>query len=243
MIGIIAVSAGVLLPAVAVSRGGDQAPGKAEQVSTQTEHKHTNGLINATSPYLLQHAHNPVDWNEWGPQALDRAKREDKPIFLSIGYSACHWCHVMEHESFENETIAAILNGGFVAIKVDREERPDIDEIYMQATVKMTGHGGWPMSVFITPEGVPFHCGTYYPMQQFERLLLQIEESWRGDRESLIRKGGDIQRQLQQWAGEPQAGEDLIPEDAVSQTAGLMARYFDMRLGGLRSSRNKFPPS
>src|SRR6266699_3026072 len=115
------------------------------------EHKFTNKLINETSPYLLQHAHNPVDWNPWGEEALERARKENKPILLSIGYSACHWCHVMEHESFENEEIAEILNDHFICVKVDREERPDLDQIYMASVQMISGHGGWPMSVFLTP--------------------------------------------------------------------------------------------
>ena len=122
-----------------------------------------NRLAGETSPYLLQHAHNPVDWYPWGPEALARAKAEDRPIFLSIGYSACHWCHVMERESFENPEIAALMNEHFVNIKVDREERPDLDQIYMAAVQAMTGHGGWPMSVFLTPDLKPFYGGTYFP--------------------------------------------------------------------------------
>jgi len=122
-----------------------------------------NALINENSPYLLQHAHQPVDWHPWGEAALEKAEREQKPIFLSIGYAACHWCHVMAHESFENGEIAAILNQYFVNIKVDREERPDLDGIYMQAVVAMTGQGGWPMSLFLTPDGKPFYGGTYFP--------------------------------------------------------------------------------
>src|SRR5882762_4999172 len=122
----------------------------------------TNRLINETSPYLLQHARNPVDWYPWGVEALERAKAEDMPILLSIGYSACHWCHVMEHESFENDSIAKLMNENFVCIKVDREERPDLDNIYMSAVQMMTGQGGWPMTVFLTPDCVPFYGGTYY---------------------------------------------------------------------------------
>src|SRR5678810_667104 len=122
-----------------------------------------NRLAHETSPYLLQHANNPVDWYPWGPEALERARTDNKPILLSIGYAACHWCHVMEHESFENAATAAMMNERFVNIKVDREERPDLDHIYMQAVQAMTGHGGWPMTVFLTPDGVPFYGGTYYP--------------------------------------------------------------------------------
>ena len=128
-----------------------------------TEYTRTNRLINETSPYLLQHAHNPVDWFPWGEEALQTARREQKPILLSIGYSACHWCHVMEHESFENEAIAKLMNENFVNIKVDREERPDLDQIYMSAVQLMTHHGGWPMTVFLTPDAVPFYAGTYFP--------------------------------------------------------------------------------
>ena len=147
-----------------------------------------NRLAQETSPYLLQHAENPVDWFPWGPEALDKARREDKPVFLSIGYSACHWCHVMERESFENEEIAKTLNENFVSIKVDREERPDIDSIYMQAVQLMTGHGGWPMSVFLTPEGGPFYAGTYFPpddrhgMPGFKRVLAHVAEAYRSRR-------------------------------------------------------------
>src|SRR2546422_8272637 len=124
---------------------------------------HTNRLAHEKSPYLLQHAHNPVDWYPWGPEAFERAKREDRPIFLSIGYSTCHWCHVMERESFEKEEIAKVLNERFVCIKVDREERPDIDQIYMTAVTRLTGSGGWPLTVFLTPDLRPFYGGTYYP--------------------------------------------------------------------------------
>ena len=122
-----------------------------------------NRLAQATSPYLLQHADNPVDWYEWGDEAFSRARDEDKPILLSVGYAACHWCHVMEHESFESEATAALMNEHFVSIKVDREERPDVDAVYMDAVVALTGHGGWPMTVFLTPDGEPFYGGTYYP--------------------------------------------------------------------------------
>src|SRR5690349_10516600 len=144
-----------------------------------------NHLANETSPYLLQHKDNPVDWFSWGPEALTRAKTEQRPIFLSIGYSACHWCHVMEHESFENPKIAAIMNDNFVSIKVDREERPDLDTVYMEAVQAMTGHGGWPMTVFLTPDGVPFYGGTYFPaeegrgMTSFPRILEAVARTYR----------------------------------------------------------------
>src|SRR5215218_8813446 len=144
-----------------------------------------NHLASETSPYLLQHAHNPVDWWPWGPEALDKARAERKPILLSIGYAACHWCHVMERESFEDEATAAQMNELFVCIKVDREERPDLDAIYMQATQAMTGHGGWPMTVFLTPQGEPFYAGTYFPprrrgeMPGFPEVLVAVSDVWR----------------------------------------------------------------
>src|SRR5262249_34908813 len=150
-----------------------------------------NKLVNETSPYLLQHAYNPVEWYPWGPEALERARKENKPILLSIGYSACHWCHVMEHESFEDKDTAALMNENFVNIKVDREERPDIDEIYMKAVQMLTGHGGWPMTMFLTPSLKPFYGGTYFPpedrhgMPSFRRVLFGVQKAWTEQRESV----------------------------------------------------------
>jgi len=137
-----------------------------------------NRLGEATSPYLRQHADNPVHWQQWTPEALAEATRRNVPILLSIGYAACHWCHVMAHESFEDDEVAAVANANFVAIKVDREERPDLDAVYMNATVAMTGHGGWPMTCFLTPDGRPFFCGTYFPKAQFIQLMLSVAEAW-----------------------------------------------------------------
>src|SRR4051812_40304271 len=156
-----------------------------------------NRLARETSPYLLLHAHNPVDWYPWGPEALARAKAEGKPIFLSIGYSACHWCHVMEHESFENEEIARLLNEHFVSVKVDREERPDLDQIYMASVQMLTGQGGWPMSVFLTPDGRPFTGGTYFPPEDrfgrpgFRRVLLTLIDAWRDRRADVDQAAGE----------------------------------------------------
>jgi len=130
-----------------------------------------NRLAHSTSPYLLQHRDNPVDWQEWGPEAFEEARRRDVPVLLSVGYAACHWCHVMAHESFEDEDVARAVNADFVAVKVDREERPDIDAVYMAATTALTGHGGWPMTCFLTPDGDPFFAGTYFPRPQFLQLL------------------------------------------------------------------------
>src|SRR5271170_7358809 len=137
-----------------------------------------NRLKSATSPYLLQHADNPVDWWPWSPEAFDEARRRDVPVLLSVGYAACHWCHVMAHESFEDPGVAEVVNSRVVAIKVDREERPDIDAVYMSATQAMTGQGGWPMTVFMTPEGEPFYCGTYFPRAQFVQLVNSVAEAW-----------------------------------------------------------------
>ena len=162
-----------------------------------------NRLTDESSPYLLQHAGNPVDWYPWGDEALRRAKAEDKPIFLSIGYSACHWCHVMEHESFENVEIAAQLNRDFVCIKVDREERPDLDQIYMNAVQLMTGRGGWPMSVFLTPELKPFFSGTYWPpsrrmgMPGFDEVLRAVLDAWNNRREQAVEQSNEITRRIQ----------------------------------------------
>ena len=154
-----------------------------------------NRLAGETSPYLLQHAHNPVEWYPWGPEALGRARDEDKPIFLSIGYAACHWCHVMERESFEDPVTAADLARDFIAIKVDREERPDLDQVYMAAVQAMTGQGGWPMSVFLTPDGRPFYGGTYYPsvprgeMPAFRQVLAAVATAWKVQRDSVEASG------------------------------------------------------
>jgi uncharacterized protein YyaL (SSP411 family) len=163
-----------------------------------------NRLAEATSPYLLQHKDNPVNWFQWSDEAFALAKKEDKPIFLSVGYSACHWCHVMEHESFENERIAAILNEHFVSIKVDREERPDIDQIYMQAVQMLTGSGGWPMSVFLRPDGQPFFGGTYWPPETkfgrpgFGQVLTTVADAWKNKREQLEQQSEQITQHLRE---------------------------------------------
>ena len=147
-------------------------------------------LKNATSPYLLQHADNPVDWWPWSPEAFAAARERDVPMMLSVGYSACHWCHVMAHESFEDPQTAALLNDNLVSIKVDREERPDVDAVYMTATQAMTGQGGWPMTVFMTPDGKPFYCGTYFPRDRFQRLVVAVTEAWRDDRSGVTDQAG-----------------------------------------------------
>ncbi len=216
-------------------------------MSEQKPHKHTNRLIHETSPYLLQHAHNPVDWYPWGEEALARARREDKPILLSIGYSACHWCHVMERESFEDETIAALMNKSFVNVKVDREERPDLDEIYMAATVTMNrGQGGWPMTVFLTPELEPVFAGTYFPPHDvhgrpgFTRLLNEVARVWREDREMLRQRAGEFSELLRQRQslGPPLA----VGESELRQVADAYRSEFDDQYGGFGPAP-KFPPS
>src|SRR6266496_3722832 len=165
-----------------------------------------NRLAQATSPYLLQHADNPVDWYQWGDEAFARARAEDKPILLSVGYAACHWCHVMEHESFEDEATASLMNEQFVCIKVDREERPDVDAVYMDAVVALTGHGGWPMTVFLTPDGEPFFGGTYYPpeprhgMPSFKQVLLGVAEAWQERRDEVERSSRNLTEHIRSSA-------------------------------------------
>jgi len=204
-----------------------------------------NRLAHETSPYLLQHANNPVDWNPWGPEAIERANTEQKPIFLSIGYSACHWCHVMEHESFENEAIARMLNEGFVPIKVDREERPDLDQIYMQAVQMMTGRGGWPMSMFLTPDLEPFYGGTYWPptgrngMPGFDQVLAAVSEAWLQRRDVVRNQASQLTAELQKTASLEHAAGELSLEPLKSAEA-MLERIFDHRHGGFGSAP-KFP--
>ena len=205
----------------------------------------TNRLANETSPYLLQHANNPVDWYPWGPEALERAKAEHKPILLSIGYAACHWCHVMEHESFEDEATAALMNEHFVCIKVDREERPDLDGIYMQAVQAMTGHGGWPMTVFLTPEGVPFYGGTYYPpvdrhgMPSFQRVLRSIAGAWK-DKQGDVAKTAERMRELYAVSTEAVRTSGQLGPAVLERGFRGLAQSYDMRNGGFRGAP-KFP--
>ena len=196
---------------------GNTAKGEKNIPTATATQKHTNRLIRERSPYLLQHAHNPVDWYPWGAEAFERAKKEDKPVFLSIGYSTCHWCHVMEYESFENDRIAGIMNEHFVSIKVDREQRPDIDEIYINAVQMMTGSGGWPLSVFLTPDGKPFYGGTYFPPKDvygrpgFERVLLSIADVWRNRRYEFVDSADKLSAVLANLTG-PTEKEKLSPE-------------------------------
>src|SRR3989304_3819289 len=172
---------------------------KTEAQSTDTSmHKHTNHLINETSPYLLQHAHNPVNWYAWGDEALDKAKKENKLILVSIGYSACHWCHVMEHESFEDESVAKIMNEHFICIKVDREQRPDVDQVYMTAVQLMTGSGGWPLNCFTWPDGRPIYGGTYFPKENWMKILRTLEEFYKNNPDKVFQYAEELTTAVQQ---------------------------------------------
>ena len=207
-----------------------------------------NRLANETSPYLLQHANNPVDWYPWGDEAFAAARAQDKPILLSIGYSSCHWCHVMAHESFEDEATAAYINEHFIPIKVDREERPDVDDIYMQATLVFNrGQGGWPMTVFLTPDGLPFHGGTYYPpeprygMPSFRQVMEAVIDVYRNRRDEVEQTGRGIITELsRELAGAP-AGADLLTTDLLDDAADAFIRRADPVHGGLTRDKPKFP--
>ena len=209
------------------------------------EHKHTNHLINETSPYLLQHAHNPVDWYSWGDEAFQKAKSQNRPILLSIGYSACHWCHVMERESFEDEKIAALMNDLFVNIKVDREERPDLDEIYMNAVQMLTGRGGWPMTVFLTPEGKPFYGGTYFPPEDrygvpgFPKILQGVANAYREKPQDVERSVEQILAALQRMSLSTES-QQPFSSDIIGQSAEQLAQAYDTDHGGLGKAP-KFP--
>src|SRR4051812_46269940 len=196
-----------------------------------------NRLAAETSPYLLQHRDNPVDWYPWGEEALARAKAEDRPLLVSIGYSACHWCHVMEHESFEDPETAAFMNENFVCVKVDREERPDVDAIYMQAVQAMTGHGGWPLNVFVDPDGVPFFGGTYFPpepangMPSFRRVLEAVAEAWDTKREEIRTAAPRTVEGLAAAAAVSPSDEVLAPA-ALDEAERGLAGVFDAAHGG-----------
>jgi len=206
-----------------------------------------NNLINETSPYLLQHADNPVDWYPWGEAAFEKARRENKPVLLSIGYSACHWCHVMAHESFENEEIAKLMNENFVNIKVDREERPDLDQIYMNAVQMMTHHGGWPMTVFLTPDAVPFYGGTYFPPQDrynipgFPRVLMGVAEAYKERQEEIRETGTSLITELRRLS-ETGGSDHPIEPDLLDAAYSGIIRNYDSVNGGFGGAP-KFPPA
>jgi uncharacterized protein YyaL (SSP411 family) len=199
-----------------------------------------NRLADATSPYLLQHADNPVDWWEWGDDAFAEARRRDVPILLSVGYAACHWCHVMAHESFEDDGVAEAVNSRFVPVKVDREERPDVDAVYMTATTALTGQGGWPMTCFLTPDGDPFYCGTYYPREHFRKLLDAVWEAWTERRDAVAQQGAAITDAVAGTAA--RLTPDALDDDALARAARLVARDADPVNGGFGGAP-KFPPS
>ncbi len=235
---------------------GKQASGaedKEERMSgskpvTPEQHRYTNRLAHEKSPYLLQHAHNPVDWYPWGKEAFAKAKKEDKPIFLSIGYSTCHWCHVMEEESFEDPQTAQFLNEHFVPIKVDREERPDVDQIYMAAVMAMTGSGGWPLSVFLTPDLKPFYGGTYFPnsdrygMPSFMTLLRSLSESWKANRAGLVNAGENLTQAIRQQSQREAGGSARLDADVLKRAHEQLRGNFDSDLGGFGGAP-KFPRS
>ena len=204
-----------------------------------------NRLIHETSPYLLQHAHNPVDWHAWGPEALDKARAENRPILLSIGYSACHWCHVMERESFENDEIAALMNEHFVNVKVDREERPDLDHIYQTAVQLFTGQGGWPLTMFLTPDQEPFYGGTYFPPDDrygrpgFPRLLRTLADAYHNRQEDVVKSTTQIRDAMQKLSGFAAGGGDLSM-DLVTNAVRTLAGHVDMVHGGF-GTQPKFP--
>lgn len=214
-------------------------PGGARAGSTDAQTPpHTNRLIGETSPYLLQHAHNPVDWYPWGPEALEKAKRENRPIFLSIGYSACHWCHVMEREDFENERIARLLNDNFVCIKVDREQRPDIDAQYMLSVQMMTGSGGWPLSVFLMPDRTPFFGGAYFPPDEFEKLLTRVVDVYKTHPAQVRDQAERVATALRAFALPTRAGS--VPAGVAERAMAELKRRYDPAEGGF-AQKPKFP--
>src|SRR3954447_6044298 len=206
-----------------------------------------NRLADETSPYLRQHQDNPVDWYPWGPEALAKAEAEDKPILLSVGYSACHWCHVMAHESFEDSETATYMNENFVNVKVDREERPDVDALYMEAVQAMSGQGGWPMTVFLDPEGVPFYGGTYFPpeprqgMPSFRMVMEAVLEAFRNRRDEISARADRTRAQLGA-VGRIEAGEDALDPALLEAAAATLAGSADMANGGFGGAP-KFPPA
>src|SRR4051812_45344875 len=237
---------GVLLWALlaitpACSNGATPKANTRNPVTTATSserHAHTNRLAREKSPYLLQHQHNPVDWYAWGEEAFARARKENKPIFLSIGYSTCHWCHVMERESFENDAIAAYLNEHFVSIKVDREERPDVDKIYMTFVQAMAGQGGWPLNVFLAPDLKPFYGGTYWPPEpkhgraSFLQVLQQITKAWEQRRDQLAGSSEQLHQRLQELTHR-ETNHAIILTNAVLRHAGReLQQGYDAEHGG-----------
>jgi uncharacterized protein YyaL (SSP411 family) len=198
-----------------------------------------NRLAEETSPYLRQHRDNPVDWYPWGDEAFAAARQRDVPILLSVGYSACHWCHVMAHESFEDDATAAVMNELFVCVKVDREERPDVDAIYMDAVVALTHRGGWPMTVFLTPDGEPFFGGTYFPRERFVELMRQVAHAWVEQRANVVEQGRHLAASVDR-VGRVQPGEGIPGPDVLDRAFAHLNRQFDPEWGGFGAAP-KFP--
>ncbi len=205
-------------------------------------HKYTNDLINETSPYLLQHAHNPVNWKAWNKEALDLAKKENKLIIISVGYAACHWCHVMEHESFENDSVAKIMNDNFISIKIDREERPDIDQVYMDAIQMMTGSGGWPLNCIALPDGRPIFGGTYFPKDKWINVLNQLSDLYKNNPEKAIQYAENVANGLKERAIiTVNTNEAIFTKSDIDLAVDAWKPQMDFKLGGAKSERNKFP--
>lgn len=219
---------------------GQAAAAQTHPVQTEDSGRRPNRLVHETSPYLLQHAYNPVDWYPWGEEAFARAQTENKPIFLSVGYSTCHWCHVMERESFSNPQIAEILNRHFVSIKVDREERPDVDQVYMAYVQAATGRGGWPMSVFLTPGLKPFFGGTYFPPEEFARLLRKVAEEWEENQERILESAGNAIQVLQEFQQSSGPGQLELESELLAKTYRYYAGVYDEEDGGFGPAP-KFP--
>jgi uncharacterized protein YyaL (SSP411 family) len=226
------------LEAALTAKGADYRP-RTEHLRADGKPFYTNRLILEVSPYLLQHAHNPVDWFPWGEEAFARARRENKPVFLSIGYSTCHWCHVMEKESFENPAIAAQLNAHFIAIKVDRETRPDLDHTYATAVQLLTGHVGWPMTLLLTPQGKIVSGGTYFPPGELGTLLTQVERAWREQPKAVEADATRITQAVEK-SMRVEAGAAALPPDLAARTASLLLQGHDALQGGFGQAP-KFP--
>jgi uncharacterized protein YyaL (SSP411 family) len=238
----------MLLVLALIAGCGQRVPSdpKATPMTTKHSSGFTNRLAREKSPYLLQHQHNPVDWYAWGEDAFKKARAESKPIFLSIGYSTCHWCHVMERESFENEEIAKFLNENFVSIKVDREERPDVDKIYMTFVQAMTEQGGWPLNVFLTADLKPFYGGTYWPPEtkfgrpSFLQVLNQIQKAWQERRDQLTASSSEMHQRLTEMMERETPGKTLLTTSVVQSAASQLKENFDKQYGGWGTAP-KFP--
>ena len=215
--------------------------GDCNTPNSSMTHEHTNDLVNESSPYLLQHAHNPVDWHPWGETALQKAEEEGKLVLVSIGYSACHWCHVMEHETFEDSTAAAFMNEHFINIKVDREERPDVDQVYMNAVQLMTKRGGWPLNCFTLPDGRPIYGGTYYPKKDWMNVLRSLVEMKEKEPDKMLEYAANLTRGIQQSELISRVeNPDVLSTDSLKKVVDHWSQYWDRNLGGPNRAP-KFP--